>query len=219
MGELKRCYSELGMRAIEIGSHVGDKNLDSTHFEPLYKEAESLGITLFVHPWDMHNWDGRMSKYWLPWLVGMPSETAQAICCILMGGILHKFPKLKFCFAHGGGAYPQIAARVSHGFKVRPDICATDCDINPKEFHGKFYTDSLVHDPNALFLLQEIVGKDKICLGTDYPFPLGELEVGKVVEEYPDFTHQERRHLLYHNAIKMLDLDNETISILNSNDW
>uniref|UniRef100_A0AC35TSF8 2-amino-3-carboxymuconate-6-semialdehyde decarboxylase n=1 Tax=Rhabditophanes sp. KR3021 TaxID=114890 RepID=A0AC35TSF8_9BILA len=207
------------MRAIEIGSNVNGKNLDDPHFEPFFKEAESLGMTLFVHPWDMHNWDGRLSKYWMPWLVGMPSETAQAICCILMGGILNKFPKLKLCFAHGCGSYPQIAGRVSHGFKVRPDLCATACETNPSQFHGKFYADSLVHDPSALNLLVNVVGKDKVCLGTDYPFPLGELEVGKVVKEYEYFNETEKQTLLYDNAINMLGLDEHQQTILSKNHW
>lgn len=190
--EMRRCVQELGMNGFEIGSNINGKNLDDPDFYPLYKEAESLDVCLFIHPWDMHGWDGRLKKYWLPWLVGMPSETAQCICSILMGGILERFPKLKLCFAHGGGAYPQISGRVAHGFKVRPDLCATDCSKNPKEYHGKFWTDSLVHDPNALKLLIETVGMDKIVLGTDYPFPLGELEPGKVVIDYPEFNEDQK---------------------------
>uniref|UniRef100_A0A7E4W4B2 2-amino-3-carboxymuconate-6-semialdehyde decarboxylase n=1 Tax=Panagrellus redivivus TaxID=6233 RepID=A0A7E4W4B2_PANRE len=205
--EMRRCVTELGMTGFEIGSNVNGKNLDDPVFYPLYKEAEQLDVCLFVHPWDMHNWDGRLSKYWLPWLVGMPSETAQSICCIVMGGILERFPRLKLCFAHGGGAYPQISGRVAHGFKVRPDLCATDCEKNPREFNGKFWTDSLVHDPNALRLLIETVGKDKIILGTDYPFPLGELEPGKVVVDYHEFTPQDKDQLLWQNAISLLRLD------------
>ena len=80
--------------------------------------CEDLGAVLFVHPWDMIM-GGRYSKYWLPWLVGMPAETATAICCLLMGGVLHRFPRLKVCFAHGGGAFPYTVGRVQHGYKVR----------------------------------------------------------------------------------------------------
>ncbi|KAH7724514.1 Protein Y71D11A.3 a [Aphelenchoides avenae] len=205
--ELRRCASELGIRAIQIGSHVNEKNLDHEDLLPVYKEAQDLGVCMFVHPWDMHNWDGRLQKYWLPWLVAMPAETAQAICCILMGGILERFPRLKFCFAHGGGAYAQISGRVAHGFRVRPDLCATDCKTNPSEFHGKFWTDSLVHDKHALRLLTDTVGQDRICLGTDYPFPLGELEPGKVVLEYDDFDARVKDDVLWNNAVKMLGVD------------
>ncbi|CAD5214388.1 unnamed protein product [Bursaphelenchus okinawaensis] len=156
----------------------------------------------------MDEWHGRMKKYWLPWLVGMPSETAQAICCVVMGGILERFPRLKICFAHGGGSYPQIAGRVSHGFKVRPDICASDTKVNPSEFNGKFYTDSLVHDTHALSLLSSVVGWDKICLGTDYPFPLGELEPGKIVKELDD---DKKTKILWSNPIEMLNLKEDTL--------
>ena len=76
--------------------------------------------------------DGRMNKYWLPWLVGMPSETAVAICSLLMGGVLEKFPRLKVCFAHGGGAFPYLIGRVEHGYNVRPDLCASENPFNPR---------------------------------------------------------------------------------------
>ncbi len=65
-------------------------------------------------------------------LPGMPSETAVAICSLLMGGVLERHPKLKVVFAHGGGAYPYIIGRVEHGYNVRPDLCATDNPINPR---------------------------------------------------------------------------------------
>uniref|UniRef100_A0A1I7X7E6 2-amino-3-carboxymuconate-6-semialdehyde decarboxylase n=1 Tax=Heterorhabditis bacteriophora TaxID=37862 RepID=A0A1I7X7E6_HETBA len=146
------------------------------------KECENLGAVLFIHPWDMHNWDGRLSKFWMPWLVGMPSETAQAICCILMGNVLLQFPRLRFCFAHGGGSYPIIRGRVAHGYSVgmRPDLCANECGKNPRDLDYQLWTDSLVHDPFALQLLLSVVGKEHVVFGTDYPFPLGEVEVGRM---------------------------------------
>ena len=90
---------------------------------------------LFVHPWDMQM-GGRFSKYWLPWLVGMPAETATAIVSLLMGGVLYNFPRLKVCFAHGGGSFPYTVGRVQHGYNVRPDLCATDCSLPPRDFLG-----------------------------------------------------------------------------------
>uniref|UniRef100_A0A158PB35 2-amino-3-carboxymuconate-6-semialdehyde decarboxylase n=1 Tax=Angiostrongylus cantonensis TaxID=6313 RepID=A0A158PB35_ANGCA len=219
--EVRRCVA-LGVRGFEIGSHVGEKSLDHADFWPLYKKAvsgrftlrfqecEDLGLVLFVHPWDMHNWGGRLNKYWMPWLVGMPSETAQAICSVLMGNVLLLFPHLRFCFAHGGGSYPMIAGRVAHGYKVRPDLCATDCHTSPRVLQHSIWTDSLVHDPTALNLLINVVGK-VIVLGTDYPFPLGELEVGKVVEDYDGLSGNEKDRLLWRNAIEMLRLDEKSL--------
>jgi aminocarboxymuconate-semialdehyde decarboxylase len=76
-----------------------------------------------------------------------------------MGGVLQKFPRLKFCFAHGGGAFPFTFGRIQHGYEVRPDLCAIECQLSPKEFLGKFYTDSLVHSKESLDLLINVIGK------------------------------------------------------------
>jgi len=141
----------------------------------------------------------------------MPAETATAVCCILMGGVLQRFPKLKICFAHGGGAFPYTVGRIQHGYKVRPDLCATDCDIPPRDFLGKIWTDSLVHDDAALRLLVEVIGEDRVILGTDYPFPLGEVQIvdtwpGKVIAE-SDFSRKTKKKLLWDNAMSFLNLD------------
>ena len=71
---------------------------------------------------------------------------------------MYRFPRLKICFAHGGGSFPYTVGRVQHGYNVRPDLCATDCDLTPREFLGKFWTDSLVHDDSALKLLVDVIG-------------------------------------------------------------
>jgi len=208
--EIKRAVAELRFPGFQIGSHIGDWNLDSPELYPVYKTCEDLGAVLFVHPWDMLS-GGRYSKYWLPWLVGMPAETATAICCLLMGGVLHRFPRLKVCFAHGGGSFPYTVGRIQHGYKVRPDLCATDCDVAPRDFLGKFWTDSLVHDNAALELLLEVMGEDKVMLGTDYPFPLGEVKIvdtwpGKVVEE-SKYSQRIKEKLFWDNAMDFLNLD------------
>lgn len=209
--EMKRAVGELKLAGFQIGSSCGDWNLDAKELYPIYKTAEELGTALFVHPWDMAM-GARQSKYWLPWLVGMPAETATAICSLLMGGILYKFPKLKICFAHGGGAFPYTAARMQHGYKVRPDLCATDCPLPPLDFLGRFWTDSLVHDERALRLLLEVVGEDRVMLGTDYPFPLGEVKIvdtypGKVILDNQTLSLPTKRKLLFDNAMEFLNLD------------
>merc|ERR1712110_1046869 len=208
--EMKRASVDLKMSGFQIGSHVGDWNLDAKELYPIYKTAEDLITTLFIHPWGMPM-GGRQSKYWLPWLVGMPAETATAIVSVLMGGILHNFPRLKVCFAHGGGSFPYTVGRVQHGYKVRPDLCATDCSLPPREFLGKFWTDSLVRDNAALELLLEVMGEDKVMLGTDYPFPLGEVKIvdtwpGKVVQE-SKYSQRIKEKLFWDNAMDFLNLD------------
>ncbi|MCB0708256.1 MAG: amidohydrolase family protein, partial [Chitinophagaceae bacterium] len=146
-----------------------------------------------------------MQKYWLPWLVGMPGETSRAICSLIFGGVFQKFPKLKIAFAHGGGSFPFTIGRIEHGFNVRPDLVAIDNPVNPRDYIGKFWIDSLVHDSMALNYIIELMGEDKICLGSDYPFPLGEQQPGKLIEQM-SFSAVLTEKLLYKNACDWLGL-------------
>lgn len=182
--ELQRCMNELGLAGIQMGSHINDWNLDDPALFPFYATAEELGACIFVHPWDMVGKE-KMPKYWLPWLVGMPAETSLAICSMIFGGVMEQFPNLRIAFAHGGGAFPGSYGRIKHGFEVRPDLMAINNPNHPDTYLGKFWVDSLVHDADMLHKLIALFGHEKIALGTDYPFPLGELVPGKLIHEIP----------------------------------
>ena len=201
--EMDRCVSELKMPGLEIGSNINGLNLNDEKFFPFYKEAEKLGCALFVHPWEMMG-EQQMQKYWLPWLVGMPAETSRAICSMIFGGVFEKFPKLRVAFAHGGGSFPLTIGRIEHGFKVRPDLVAVDNPINPRDYIGKFWIDSLVHDPAAMKLIIKVMGEDNICMGSDYPFPLGEHHPGLLIEQMK-FTDELKEKLLFKNATDWLN--------------
>jgi aminocarboxymuconate-semialdehyde decarboxylase len=202
--ELERCVKELHLPGIEIGSNINGKNLSDPYFFPLWQAAESLGACIFVHPWEMMG-EQDMAKYWLPWLVGMPAETSRAICSMIFGGVFTKFPKLRVAFAHGGGSFPATIGRIEHGFNVRPDLVAIDNDINPRAYLGKFWIDSLVHDAKALDFVIDVMGKDKICLGSDYPFPLGEHRPGLLIDEHIQ-DEALKQKLLWDNAIEWLGI-------------
>ena len=194
--EVERC-AKLGFKGFQIGSHVNDWNLSAPELYTFYEACENLGLALFVHPWDMRGQD-KMQKYWLPWLVGMPMETSLAICSMIFGGVFEKFPRLRVAFAHGGGAFPFTLGRIQHGFECRPDLCAVDNPVAPQDYVGRFYVDSLVHDQKALRYLVDLFGEKKVCLGTDYPFPLGEQNPGQLIDE--TFQDSERREWLYSKA-------------------
>jgi aminocarboxymuconate-semialdehyde decarboxylase len=201
--ELERCVKQLGLAGIEIGSHVNDWNLDDQRLFPVFQAAEKLGAAVFVHPWDMMGKE-RMPKYWLPWLVGMPAEMSLAICSMIFGGVFERLPKLRVAFAHGGGSFPATIGRIEHGFNVRPDLCATENKFNPRSYLGKFYLDSIVHDPTMLNYLFDLVGVGKIALGSDYPFPLGEAEPGKLIESMKGLTEQTKQRLFSGTALEWL---------------
>ncbi len=206
--EMERCVNDLGLSGIEIGTHVNDWNLDNDHLFPIFEAAQDLGACIFVHPWDMMG-KSKMEKYWLPWLVGMPAETSLAICSMIFGGVFERLPDLRVAFAHGGGSFPATINRIEHGFNVRPDLCAIDNNVNPREYLGKFYLDSLTHDPVMLNYLIDLIGEDKIALGTDYPFPLGELEPGKLIKTMETLSEQTKLKLLSSNALDWLGLSRD----------
>jgi aminocarboxymuconate-semialdehyde decarboxylase len=202
--EMERCMQELGFSGIEIGSHVNDWNLNAPELFPFFEAAERLGAAIFVHPWDMMGKD-KMKDYWLPWLVGMPAESSLAICSMIFGGIFERLPNLRVAFAHGGGSFPATIGRIEHGFNVRPDLVAIHNPVNPKAYLGKFWLDSLVHDPQMLAYVTDLVGVNRVALGTDYPFPLGELEPGKLIQGMP-WPQAQKDMLLHSAALEWLNL-------------
>ena len=204
--ELERCM-KIGLRGVQIGSHVNDWNLNAPELFPFFEAAQEMNASIFVHPWDMMRKE-KMNKYWLPWLVGMPAETSLAICSMIFGGIFERLPKLKVAFAHGGGSFPATIGRIEHGFNVRPDLVAIDNPVNPRNYLGKFYLDSLVHDPMMLDMIVKLIGVERVALGTDYPFPLGELSPGKLIESMP-YTDAMKERLLNGSALEWLGLKKE----------
>ncbi len=205
--ELERLVTELELPGIQIGSNINGKNLDEPSVFPVLEAAAELGAAVFVHPWEMVGTD-RMPRYWLPWLVGMPAETSLAVCSMIFGGVLERLPKLRVLFAHGGGAFPATVGRIIHGFDVRPDLCAVDNAVSPKDYLGRFWVDSLVHSESMLRHTMELLGPNRIALGSDYPFPLGETVPGTLIESalLPD---DERASLLHGSALEWLGLEKD----------
>ncbi|MBL7988172.1 MAG: amidohydrolase [Chlorobi bacterium] len=206
--ELERCVKELGLRGVQIGSHINDWNLDEPALFAIYEAAQDLDAAIFVHPWDMMAKE-KMPRYWLPWLVGMPAETSLAICSIMFGGVLDRFPKLRFCFAHGGGSFPATIGRIEHGFHVRPDLVQVNTKTEPRDYLHRLYFDSLVHDPAVLRYMLEVFTANRIMLGSDYPFPLGEHHPGELIESMQELTPEIRERLLSGTALEFLGLERE----------
>ncbi|XP_037558439.1 2-amino-3-carboxymuconate-6-semialdehyde decarboxylase-like [Dermacentor silvarum] len=138
---------------------------------------------------------------------GMPAETTASICEVIFGGLLERFPRLKLCFAHGAGSFPYTVGRIQHGFDVRPDLCAVDNKAAPKSYLGEIYADSLVHGHGALKLLLDTLGEDRVMLGSDYPYPLGEIERPGRLIETSGFQDSVKEKLLWKNAASFLGIE------------
>ena len=181
--ELERCMKN-GFKGVQIGSNVNNLNLNEPQFDEFFAACENLNAAILIHPWQMMGQE-YMTKYWLPWLVGMPAEISRAVCSMIFGGVFEKYKKLRVCFAHGGGSFLPTIGRIEHGWDCRPDLVAVDNQKNPREYLGKFWVDSHVCDHKMLQYVIDLVGSDKIMQGSDYPFPLGEAIPGELVRTAP----------------------------------
>lgn len=205
--ELHRLKNELNMPGIQIGSNINDKNLSEKEFFPIFEEAEKLGMAIMIHPWEMMGFHS-MEKYWLPWLVGMPAETSRAMCSLIFGGVMERLPNLRIMLSHAGGAFIPTISRIEHGYNCRPDLVQIDNKRNPKEYLGKFWVDCITHDIDLLKYILNVQGSKRVSLGTDYPFPLGDLEIGKFIED-SDLSSEVVEDIFCNSILEWLDIDKE----------
>jgi aminocarboxymuconate-semialdehyde decarboxylase len=202
--ELERAKA-IGHVGIQIGSNINDENLSEEKFFPIFEACARLGMAVMIHPWQMMGFDS-MKKYWLPWLVGMPAETSRAACSLIFGGVLERLPNLRVCFSHAGGSFLPTLGRIEHGFNCRPDLVAIDNPHNPRTYLGKFWVDSITHDIDALEYILKMQGSKRVCLGSDYPFPLGDLEIGKFIEG-SNLSQQVKEDIFANATLEWLQLD------------
>ncbi len=202
--ELER-IKKIGLVGIQIGSNINDENLSEDQFFPIFETCQRLGLAVMIHPWQMMGFDS-MKKYWLPWLVGMPAETSRAACSMIFGGVLERLPELRVCFSHAGGSFLPTIGRIEHGFNCRPDLVAIDNPVNPRNYLGKFWVDSITHDIDALEYILKMQGSNRVCLGSDYPFPLGDLEIGKFIEE-SGLASVDKENIFHNATLEWLQLD------------
>ncbi len=206
IAELERAMRDLPMAGIQIGTHAGGRELDDPAMVDVLEAAQDLGAAVFIHPWDMLAPE-RMTRHWLPWLVGMPTELALAFCALTLGGVLARLPRLRVMLAHGGGAFPGILGRIEAGHRARADLVATMDQRSPRAYLDRLMVDSLVHDPAPLRYLLDLLGPQAIALGTDYPFPLGELRPGTLIGSLEGIGDAGRAWMLRGTARRFLGLD------------
>ncbi|MEU3270368.1 amidohydrolase family protein [Saccharomonospora sp. NPDC006951] len=191
--EAERCAAA-GHRGVEIGNHVGDRDLDDDGVVTFLQHCAHLGMPVFVHPWDMPG-SPRLDRWMARWLTGMPAETHLSLLAMVLGGAFDRLPReLRLCFAHGGGSFPFWVGRMDNAWHRRPGLVATS-EHPPSHYLDRFCVDSVVFGEAALRLLVDTMGAERVLLGSDYPYPLGERPAGHVVRT-ARFLDEERRGLI-----------------------
>jgi aminocarboxymuconate-semialdehyde decarboxylase len=197
---------ESGHAGVQIGNHVELRNLDDSGILDFLSHCAAIGAPVLVHPWDMFGSD-RMKRYMLQWLVAMPAETQLGILALILSGAFERLPRsLRICFAHGGGSFAFLLGRLDNAWHHR-DVVREDCPHPPSSYVDRFFVDAAVFDPGALTLLTEVMGSERVMLGSDYPFPLGEQRVGTLLRGHPGLEPVARERLLGGNAMAFFDLD------------
>ena len=201
--EVDRCM-KAGHLGVQIGNHVNEKNLDDSGIVDFLQHCAEEGAPVLVHPWDMFGGE-RMPKYMMPWTVGMPAETQLSVVSLILSGAFDRLPtSLRICFAHGGGSFAFLLGRLENAWNHHP-VARGDCQHPPSYYLNRFYADSAVFGQRALQFLVETMGADRVMLGSDYPFPLGEERVGSLIRQSSLPQHIKGR-LLSGNARRFLAL-------------
>jgi aminocarboxymuconate-semialdehyde decarboxylase len=204
--ELSRCM-RAGHLGVQIGNHVGERNLDDPGIVTFLHHCADEGAGVLVHPWDMFG-QSRMSKYMMPWTVGMPAETQLGIVALILSGAFDKLPRrLRICFAHGGGSFAFLLGRLQNAWQHHP-VAHGNCELSPKQYLDRFSVDSAVFDARALKFLVETIGDERVLLGSDYPFPLGEHGIGSLIRS-SELSPRSKQRLLGENAAGFLGLSAE----------
>jgi aminocarboxymuconate-semialdehyde decarboxylase len=170
--ELRYARERLGLRAVEIGTCPGGRDFDDPALFPFFEACAALSVAVFVHPATPLAGQERLTKYYFPLIVGNPLENALAISTLIFGGVLERLPRLRICFAHGGGAFPFTLGRLNHGWHVRPEGPAA-IPKEPREYARRIWVDSLSHGTGNLKFIVEQLGADRVVIGSDYPFDMG----------------------------------------------
>jgi len=202
--ELERAIKTLGLRGVEIGSHVGKRELGDKAFWPIYKVLEDLDVPIFIHPHHVAGLD-RLQDFYLSNLIGNPLDTTIAAAQLIFSGVLEKYPRLKVILAHGGGQFPFIMGRIEHGYEVRPEA-KERVHQPPRAFLKNFYFDTITHNPDALRYLIAFGGSDHVLLGSDYPYDMGDSDPVQTVSKLSGIKAGDRRKIMRENAIALFGL-------------
>jgi len=202
--ELKRLAGAPGIKGAYMATRVLDKELSDPGFFPVYEQLEALGLPVFLHPIEVIGMERLAADYFLHNLLGNPFDTAIAAAHLVFSGVLDRFPNLEFCLPHAGGALPFLIGRMQHGWSVRPEL--KHMERGPRDYLGRFYYDTISHDPKALSFLIDEVGADRVMMGSDYCFDMGYERPVEVVTTHPGLSEDGKAAIVDGNARRLLGL-------------
>jgi aminocarboxymuconate-semialdehyde decarboxylase len=204
LAELDRVAKLPGIRGVYMATFIHDRQLSDASFWPVYERLEALRLPIFLHPVDVIGMTDRLKDYFLSNLLGNPFDNTVAAAHLVFGGVMDRFPKLEVVLPHGGGALPLLIGRIEHGWRVRPEC--KHLARSPREYLKRFYYDTITHSPEALRYLIDLVGTDRVMLGSDYCFDMGYDQPVATLDNHISLTEKDRAAILTNNAAQLLRL-------------
>jgi aminocarboxymuconate-semialdehyde decarboxylase len=210
VAELERVVRDHGFKAVEIGTSIEGAQLAESRFRPVLRRAAELGVFVFAHPYYVGSKAG-LECYYLTNLIGNPLDTATCVANLMFSGALDELPELRILLAHGGGFAPYQIGRLVHGHKVRQETKARSAS-DPKALLRRFYFDSLVFEPQALRYLIDLVGADRIAIGTDAPFDMADEDPAGTLAQVPHLSEHESDEICCGTALRLLGEGNGSLA-------
>jgi len=208
VAELVRIKGELGMRAVEVSTNVGGKELSDPSLAAFWAKAEELDMLVFLHPLGFT--DGkRLGRHHFNNIIGNPLESAIAVGYLIYDGVLERHPGLKICVAHGGGYAAHYIGRFDHSWTARPEDRGA-ISQKPSEYMKRLYFDTVQYDPVEVEHLVRRWGAHHVLMGTDWPYAMGEADPVGLLHRCTGLSDVERDRIAGLNAAELLGIKFKT---------
>ena len=194
--ELRRAVMELGFRGAQIGTSMEGVPLDDARYEIFFSEASELGVPLMLHPYAVGKRE-RMEDFQLNNLIGNPMDTCLAAARLILSGFLDRYPELKLILPHGGGYLPYQMGRMERGYYSRPG--KNFCEQAPSDYLGRFYFDTILFEAKPLKFLHDLVGAERLMVGTDLPFDVADVNFGMNINAL-NIAEDKKELIFFRNA-------------------
>ncbi len=201
--EVERAANLPGVRGFYIATQIRGKDLSDASFLPVYERIEASGLPLFLHPVEVIGHE-RLGAYYLTNLLGNPFESAIAAAHLIFGGVLDRFSRLVVCLPHAGGAFPWLVGRLNRGWEKRTDL--KHVKHSPIDYLRRFYYDTVGYSDHVLEYLVNVIGADRVLMGSDYCFPIAYERPVDVVTSHPRLDEDQKRKIVDDNARRLLGL-------------
>lgn len=202
--ELERAVRERGHKGVRIGTNIAGMELGDRRLDPFWAKAEELGAVVFLHPQGFSQPE-RLQDYFLTNVVGQPLETTLALAQMIFGGTFERYPALKVCAAHGGGFLPFYLGRFEQAYRERAE-CRAHISRPPADYLKRVWFDTVLFRPDMIAFLVALVGHEKVMMGTDSPYDMGENHPVKLVESVPGLSASQKADVLGGNAARLFGL-------------